>query len=58
MPLHLFPTRISAKASHSHEFILAELPQDLALVLADYDIDNSGTVSVAELVAGAQLMRQ
>ena len=27
-------------------------------MLADYDVDGSGTVSVAELVAGAQLMRQ
>ena len=42
----------------NHEFSLAELPVDLAAVLRDYDVDNSGSVSVAELVAGAQLMRQ
>ena len=42
----------------NHEFSLAELPLDLAAVLRDYDVDNSGSVSVAELVAGAQLMRQ
>ena len=42
----------------NHEFVLAELPVELAAVLGDYDVDNSGSVSVAELVAGAQLMRQ
>ena len=42
----------------NHEFSLSELPLDLAAVLRDYDVDNSGSVSVAELVAGAQLMRQ
>jgi hypothetical protein len=42
----------------NHEFHLAELPVDLAAVLRDYDVDGSGSVSVAELVAGAQLMRQ
>ena len=42
----------------NHEFSLAELPPDLAAVLRDYDVDNSGSVSVSELVAGAQLMRQ
>ena len=42
----------------NHEFSLADLPVDLAAVLRDYDVDGSGSVSVAELVAGAQLMRQ
>ena len=42
----------------NHEFSLSDLPNDLAAVLRDYDVDNSGSVSVAELVAGAQLMRQ
>jgi hypothetical protein len=40
------------------EFVLSELPADLAGTLQEYDVDNSGTVSVTELVAGAQLMRQ
>ena len=42
----------------NHEFSLSDLPTELAAVLRDYDVDNSGSVSVAELVAGAQLMRQ
>ena len=42
----------------NHEFSLSDLPVELAAVLRDYDVDNSGSVSVAELVAGAQLMRQ
>jgi hypothetical protein len=42
----------------NHEFSLSDLPNELSAVLRDYDVDNSGSVSVAELVAGAQLMRQ
>ncbi len=42
----------------NHEFHLSDLPIELAAVLRDYDVDQSGSVSVAELVAGAQLMRQ
>ena len=42
----------------NHEFSLSDLPAELSAVLRDYDVDNSGSVSVAELVAGAQLMRQ
>ena len=41
----------------TNEFILSELPADLALVLADFDVDGNGTVSVAELVTAATLMR-
>ena len=57
VPLLLTALSLAA-AFAQHEFVLAELPEDLAAVLADYDVDESGTVSVAELVAGAQLMRQ
>ena len=42
----------------NHEFSLSDLPSELSAVLRDYDVDNSGSVSVAELVGGAQLMRQ
>ena len=49
---------MSFKSTLNHEFSLANLPEELAAVLRDYDVDNSGSVSVAELVAGAQLMRQ
>ena len=48
----------STALQRNHEFVLSELPSELATVLQDYDVDNSGTVSVVELVAGAQLMRQ
>ena len=50
-------TRACADYSH-HEFALSDLPVDLASVLADYDVNGDGTITVAELAAGAELLRR
>ena len=42
----------------SHQFVLADMPQDLCDALKEYDLDGDGAVTVAEIAAGARLLRK
>ena len=42
----------------NHQFQLSEMPQDLGDALREYDVDGDGVVTVAEIAAGAHLLRK
>jgi hypothetical protein len=51
------PSYIQHKTNHS-QFLLSEMPQDLRDALTEYDVDGDGIVTVAEIAAGAHLLRK